>query len=170
MSEKKCFKCGTVKSLDQFYRHSKMGDGHLGKCIECTKRDVDEREKRLRASDPEWLARERERCREKQTKRRAAGLCPLTDIERERIKKWGRDNNYKRRAQTRSNRAQARGELIKPVACEACGATDVALEKHHPDYSRPLYVQWLCKKCHGVTRWLSKASKAVEAAQQELFK
>ena len=27
-----------------------------------------------------------------------------------------------------------------------CGATEV--EAHHPDYSQPLKVLWLCKKCH----------------------
>jgi hypothetical protein len=37
---KKCFKCGKEKSTNEFYAHKAMSDGHLGKCKECTKKDV----------------------------------------------------------------------------------------------------------------------------------
>lgn len=30
--------------------------------------------------------------------------------------------------------------------CQKCGAQKS--EKHHPDYSRPLEVEWLCRRCH----------------------
>lgn len=36
-TEKKCFVCGQVKPLDEFYVHKRMGDGHLNKCKECCK-------------------------------------------------------------------------------------------------------------------------------------
>lgn len=39
---KACFKCGKVKPLEAFYKHQAMGDGHLGKCILCTRKDAAE--------------------------------------------------------------------------------------------------------------------------------
>lgn len=62
--EKICFKCQKIKPLNQFYKHKKMSDGHLGKCIDCAKNDVMIRTLMLR-DNPEWIKKERERAREK---------------------------------------------------------------------------------------------------------
>lgn len=61
---KKCFKCGEIKSLDDFYKHSKMGDGHLGKCKSCTKTDTKKRYNEL-IYDNEWQLKEQIRARNK---------------------------------------------------------------------------------------------------------
>lgn len=78
-------------------------------------------------------------------------------IERVRAMKrrWATANAERLRPMNRAKcavrRAVRRGDLVRPPACEACGAIRVAIEAAHSDYSRPLDVRWLCIPCH--RRW-----------------
>jgi len=44
-------------------------------------------------------------------------------------------------------RAIGRGEIIKPKECSSCLFVR-PLDGHHDDYSKPLEVRWLCRRCH----------------------
>jgi hypothetical protein len=54
---------------------------------------------------------------------------------------------YKPQAKEKARQAYKKGKLQKPLFCENCHE-DKPLDKHHPDYRKPLKVEWLCRKCH----------------------
>ena len=62
-------------------------------------------------------------------------------------------DKYKTRVITRN--AIARG-LIQKQPCEVCGSLKV--EVHHPDYSKPFDIRWLCHQhhCEAEGRWIPR--------------
>ncbi len=126
---KTCFKCKQTLPKAEFYRHPMMGDGHLGKCKECTKKDA--REHRDKNID-QVLAYDRARAR---LPHRRALVIRINN-----------SNPVKRAAHSAVSNAVRDGRLTKQP-CEVCGAT-TKVEAHHPDYSKPLDVQWLCFRHH----------------------
>lgn len=68
--------------------------------------------------------------------------------ERERLSSRKRMRTQKTIAREILNRAVKSGKIAKPERCESCGKIK-KLTAHHPDYSRPLEVVWLCYECHG---------------------
>jgi uncharacterized protein (DUF983 family) len=55
------------------------------------------------------------------------------------------EQKLKANARAYANEYQRRGLLVQKP-CEVCGAEDS--QKHHPDYSKPLEVVWLCRQHH----------------------
>jgi hypothetical protein len=163
MNEKKiCFKqiaCGSEpQPLENFYKHPKMADGHLGKCIACTKKEVEERRKYLEQHDPVW--REKERLRQigkaNRQKARLRGTEVFRVWQKKAGEKWMRDNPNGKRAHGIVKRAIASGRLTRPNRCQRCGNKHPIIEAHHDDYSKPLDVEWLCKRCHTVVTFDEK--------------
>ena len=79
---KQCFKCGEFRELDCFYKHPGMKDGHLNKCIECSKKDASDNLKKIMA-DPVLADKERQRLLEKDRRLYRKTTKPL----RERLPK-----------------------------------------------------------------------------------
>lgn len=130
---KRCFKCGIEKPREEFYRHAAMADGLLGKCKACTKLDM----RVDRVTKPQ--VREYDRARAKQP-HRIAQAAKIT-------KRWRAAHPDRNRAHQVAAREAKAG--ARPTLCEAC-ALPKRLEKHHPDYSQPSLVMWLCKPCHSL--------------------
>jgi hypothetical protein len=135
-SEKTCFKCSTLKPLTDFYPHPQMGDGHLNKCKACAKRDVAEH----RAANIDAI-REYDRQR---------GSLPHRIELRKRVwERWAAQHPERLLAQRAVNNAVRDGRL-QPLPCWVCNAS---AEAHHPDYSSPLDVVWLCRIHHRQAHW-----------------
>lgn len=130
---KRCFKCGETKPLNQFYRHSKMADGHLNKCKECAKADVGGNYALRREQYQAY-----ERSRQQRPERRAA--------KGEYQRRYRARNPLKRAAREAVADALEHGRLMKGP-CAICGTTD-RVEAHHHDYTQPLNVRWLCFRHH----------------------
>ena len=60
---------------------------------------------------------------------------------------WTATDGDKAFARNQAYLAAQCGRLRRPERCSECGATG-RIEGHHPDYSRPLHVEWLCVSCH----------------------
>ena len=60
---------------------------------------------------------------------------------------WRAVNRIKIKAHNAVKYAIAKGVLIPKLTCERCPSTK-SVHAHHADYSQPLSVEWLCRKCH----------------------
>ncbi len=83
----------------------------------------------------------------KRVKTRCAECMKIYDHKRDgtgvnRKEKYGAE---KLKARITLHQALKSGKIIK-LACIKCG--DEVSQAHHPDYSKPLKVIWLCKKHH----------------------
>lgn len=132
MPEKTCFKCQRTLPLDEFYRHQRMGDGHLNKCKECTKKDVANNYVARRPQISEY-----EHERNQDPERRARKM------------EYQRQNRARNPLKFHARQAVARAihtGKMQRQPCQYCGSDKA--QAHHHDYAQPLDVVWACFKCH----------------------
>jgi hypothetical protein len=137
-----------------------MGDGHLNKCIACTKADVTAHRvaniERVRAYD-----RSRSSMPHRMAARKDYQQTPEGRAAHQRALKASA-LKYPERAKARikfRNAVRDGKVAVWPI----CAVPDCQghPEGHHPDYSAPLAVVWLCNAHH---REAHKASEELEAA------
>lgn len=138
---KTCTHCGEMKPLGEFHHDICRPDGHRSSCRVC-----DQAKQRAKyAANPEYhrdLARIR------------AERHPGRDAERaKRRERWRtrfKSAPEKLAANLMLRDAVHYGSVVKPAICQGCGkeCSGRRLHGHHPDYSKPLEVLWLCHSCH----------------------
>jgi len=102
-----------------------------------------------RKNDPVYRAKQREYNRKYARSERGRA-------ERLRSGKIARTRNPEAaHAQSALQDKVRRGIVQRPATCERCGTVPApghdgrsSVQAHHPDYSRPLEVVWLCPPCH----------------------
>jgi hypothetical protein len=156
---KTCFKCSQEKPIEDFYRHPMMADGRLGKCKDCTKKDMRDHRRHnpitVRITD-----------KLKYRKRRAAHLARAKEYSathREAVRmasvRSRQRHPERKKASEMVGNAVRDGRIRKPETCDFChNATEVAA--HHWDYGQPFVVSWLCGRCHRIADHARREAEA----------
>lgn len=130
---KRCSKCKAVYPLTDFYADRRSADRKNSWCRYCqianVRRWQKDNKRRAREYRKAWYAKNRLRVQ-------AA------------IKAWAQQHPLAALARHLVARAVQIGLLVMPDTCDACGQASEALQCHHPDYHRPLWVYTLCISCH----------------------
>lgn len=127
---KTCSACKIEKSLSDFPKTKLERDGHSYRCKECSRESV-------RKSKAKADYREQNRRYDSKPERRAA-LNKRRDAHR-----CAHPERFS--AMQEVHRALRSGNLQKQP-CIVCGIDRV--DAHHPDYTKPLSVVWLCRSHH----------------------
>lgn len=142
---KKCFKCGKEKELSEFYAHKAMSDGHLGKCKECSKKDV---RRNYFQNHDHYIEYERSRLdNPKRVEARNQHSRWLRKNRPEVVKGYRSKYSKVKTLASRALNNALRSGRVEKKPCVVCG--NIKSEGHHEDYNTWYDVIWLCRKHHG---------------------
>ena len=143
MGLKRCSSCKEWLPTSMFTARKKSRDGLDWYCRDCSRAI---QRAAQRALTPDQRARRNEAARaarakdpERQKELRARREPPWGEMSGEQLRKA--------KARALFHAAVSRGKISVPGECEQCGE-ECKPEGHHPDYDKPLHVEWLCRLCH----------------------
>ncbi len=143
-----CSSCKAVKPVTEFYRARDKSSGHMSQCKQCISKYFQ--------SNAGKAARKRASKRYHSTPKGREVHRDAHRRYRETLKykaafaRYRAENTEKRKAQIGVMNALARGDLVRPSICSLCH-DPCTPHGHHPDYTKPLDVVWLCHNCHVLT-------------------
>jgi hypothetical protein len=146
---KRCCKCKEEKPLDRYQKSKGSRDGFQPRCREChslAMKEYRESEKGRRATE-NWTEETRKSGRKKEwdslyRKTKAGIMSKKRSYEKERY-----HSPEKIRARWTTSNLLRSGKIVRPEKCSRCNC-EGRIEAHHPDYSLPKKVIWLCHICH----------------------
>lgn len=159
---KTCTKCKVIKRPTEFRKDPKYKSGLCAMCIECCREREREYERLNQEARVEKHRKWREENREEINSRNRDrwNNDPEWKAKKDKYKGMYKEwraayaSDYKKANRDKINcREQLRywvdkGTIVRPECCELCGKSEIRIEAHHSDYTKPLSVDWLCQKCH----------------------
>lgn len=133
-----CSECDQWKPETAYYSDKRTPNGLKTQCKVChTRASIQSRDsENTKRINREYMRRARE-------------TTPERFRIRERAASAKRDKSDPRVvARDILNKAVKAGKIKKPKICQKCKKAR-RLTGHHPDYTKPLEVEWLCYECHG---------------------
>lgn len=142
---KVCSTCKKEKPASEFQKRDMSRDGLTASCRDCLK----ERDRARYPTEKQYRAEKH---------KAYMGTPEAKASHSASAKKWREENRVKRAAHVILGHAIRKG-TIKRLPCFVCGSDDS--HGHHPDYSTPLDVIWLCadhhKQAHAIGKKITKA-------------
>jgi len=162
---KRCSRCGVSFPISSFGRNRSMKDGLHHYCKICQRQSQESWRNRNPEQYRSSIARWQRHHREYLARLNRERIAQTPGLGAEYQKRYRlahpesvRESNRREKAKSRaSGKTSARkklsyrtcaGLIARPENCERCGASG-RVHGHHPNYTRPLDVVWLCPRCHG---------------------
>ena len=144
---KTCARCEQEKRLSEFYREPRNTDGHMGTCKPC----VLARTKQWQQMNPVKRLMNERRWKTENPDRHRALTRAYQQRNKARLRTRLQDHRLKYPQKYHAHKivqyAIKTGQLERPLTCSQCHRT-AKIQAHHQDYSKPLEVIWLCRRCH----------------------
>ena len=141
MDTKQCSHCGRLLPTTHYYRNRGTLSAH---CKDCQGAKT-----RAYSQSPKGRALSRANAKKQYAKAKATpeGRAKIREATKAAQARYREEHKKEIYARERIRALCRRGKMGKPTVCPCCGA-EGSIEAHHYDYTRPLFIDWLCKGCH----------------------